>query len=633
MGAALLALPCFVSLAVLFFAGPEALRPTIPANSDLTGHFLPVELLRTQLLPQGRLHGWSHDWFAGFPLYYFYFPLPSVVAALLGWLMEPALALRLVTLAGPLALPWALYAFGAWSGIGRAATAGLVLVGSLFLWMTSFYILGGNMASTFAGEFSYSWSLTLSVLYLGMVSRPTPCSRRRLLAGMVLAGAVLSHVLPAGIAGAASAWGLRDRALRAVILWSWCVAAGLSAFWTVPLVLRIGFTGNPGWSYVPSRADVFPAELLLLIPAAILGCWLLKANRAFVLLALGGILALATVTIPQEIIGRGRLIPVWALAVHALAGAGVGAALATRRRSVTGVAVVFGVLPVLLLAISRDLGPSGVRGLSTNVFEGIDAKEGAAEFDGLLALLAEQPPGRVHWEDTYWSSRWGGRHALSLIPLFTEHSTVWGLLRESAPILPAVREADEMLASDPGRPVYPTSRQRASYDPPKGVALLRELGVRYFVSTTAETAEHLGALPGLRTLGSFGDLRLFDLGPAPLVLLASGEAAPVHGLTVEPHRIQFRTDVVGVSHVIRTSFFPNWRLLDGEGPDPGAGFFMVVVPRSETVTLEFRATWVEWLGSLVTWVSVVAVAGIALRGRRVTPERIGTAAAGGASHA
>ena len=39
--------------------------------------------LRDHLLPQGRLSGWTPDWYDGFPAYQFYMVVPSLLVVLL----------------------------------------------------------------------------------------------------------------------------------------------------------------------------------------------------------------------------------------------------------------------------------------------------------------------------------------------------------------------------------------------------------------------------------------------------------------------------------------------------------------------------------------------------------------------
>ena len=70
-------LPASCIAALLWLLHAELLlTATIPASYDMTAHIVPITELTERLLPQLRLHGWSAQWFAGFPLFYFYFPLP-----------------------------------------------------------------------------------------------------------------------------------------------------------------------------------------------------------------------------------------------------------------------------------------------------------------------------------------------------------------------------------------------------------------------------------------------------------------------------------------------------------------------------------------------------------------------------
>ena len=51
-----------------------------PTGGDMGAHVLVPAYVRDSLLPSGRLLGWSNGWFAGFPIFYFYFPLPAILA-------------------------------------------------------------------------------------------------------------------------------------------------------------------------------------------------------------------------------------------------------------------------------------------------------------------------------------------------------------------------------------------------------------------------------------------------------------------------------------------------------------------------------------------------------------------------
>ncbi len=79
----------------------------------------------------------------------------------------------------------------------------------------------------------------------------------------------------------------------------------------------------------------------------------------------------------------------------------------------------------------------------------------------------------------------------------------------------------------------------------------------------------------------------------------------VSQVVVKDHRISFRTTAVGVPHLVKVSYFPNWRAVGAEGPYRAAPALMVVVPTDEEVVLEFRSTWAEQLGVMLSAAGVL----------------------------
>ncbi len=76
--------------------------------------------------------------------------------------------------------------------------------------------------------------------------------------------------------------------------------------------------------------------------------------------------------------------------------------------------------------------------------------------------------------------------------------------------------------------------------------------------------------------------------------------ATISEVTLGPEKISFTTNAVGVPHLVRASFFPNWVSVGASGPYRAAPSFMVVIPTSEEVELVFVDTWVEWTGRGLT---------------------------------
>jgi uncharacterized membrane protein len=99
-----------ISLVIFIVMNPWwIVSSTTPTGGDMGAHVFGPAYLRDHLLPEGRILGWSNDWFAGFPAFYFYFPLPSLTIVLLDLVMPYGVAFKLVTVIGLLATPPAAY--------------------------------------------------------------------------------------------------------------------------------------------------------------------------------------------------------------------------------------------------------------------------------------------------------------------------------------------------------------------------------------------------------------------------------------------------------------------------------------------------------------------------------------------
>ena len=92
----------------------------------------------------------------------------------------------------------------------------------------------------------------------------------------------------------------------------------------------------------------------------------------------------------------------------------------------------------------------------------------------------------------------------------------------------------------------------------------------------------------------------------------------VTNTTVDDHTISFDTTAVGVPHLVRVSYFPNWVAEGAEGPYHAAPSLMVVVPTQEHVVLEFRRLTAERVGIALTVVTLVGLTGLAVIRRRAT---------------
>ncbi len=236
------AIIAFTTLMVFFTLQPSLIfRNNTPTGGDMGAHVYGPAYLRDHLLTSFRLSGWSNDWYAGLPIYRFYMVVPAIFILLLNIVLPYGIALKLVAVAGLLALPVCTWLFAKLARLVFPLPELLVVASTVFLFDESFTIYGGNIASTMAGEFSFSIALAFSILGFGAFIRGLETGKYRIAATLLLALAALSHgivllfvflgyVLILAMHRDAAKWRLGLPVIGTAIL--------LSAFWVVPFVLN-----------------------------------------------------------------------------------------------------------------------------------------------------------------------------------------------------------------------------------------------------------------------------------------------------------------------------------------------------------------------------------------------------------
>jgi hypothetical protein len=356
-----------VTLVALSQLQPSLLvTATTTAGGDTGAHVTLAQFLRSDLLPHGQLTGWDPGWYDGFPLYTFYFPLPGMLTVALNAFITYDVAFKLVTVLGTLLLPVCAWAFGKLAGLRDPGPACLAAATLPFLFEPSFTIYGGNIFSTLAGEYSFSLSLSVALVFLGLVASGLRTGRHRALAAVLFAITLLCHLLPAlfAVAGAVVWLVLDADLLRAVRRgpfarkarrrWSrrlgWlavvgAIGAGLCAWWLVPFAVYQPYTTDMGYTKVLGFPHLlFPGSARWVLVADLVGivAMVLRRNRVALFLVVMGALSAAAVCLdPANKLYNARFLPFWFLCLYLLAGyalAEVVAALArwNRRRRLAG---------------------------------------------------------------------------------------------------------------------------------------------------------------------------------------------------------------------------------------------------------------------------------------------------------
>ncbi len=564
------------------------LRNTTPTGGDTGAHVWAGAYLRDHLLPHGRLSGWTPDWYAGAPAFHFYMVVPFLIMLALDVVLPYAVAFKLVSVLGVVSMPVAAWAFGKLSGLRFPGPAMLSVGTVLFLFDDRFTIYGGNIASTMAGEFAFALSLSLALLYLGVVARGLQTGRHRAAAAGLLALVGLCHLIPAFFALAGTVVLLALYPRRSSLRWLLTtapVAACLAAFWALPFAWRRTYMNDMGWEKIQpwhlyplwSHAwwgrvgdSLWPWDLRWAWLLAIVGlaAGIAGRKRPHLFIAAMTVLSgVAFVLLPQSRLWNARLLPFYYLGIYLLAALGVAElarALAYRiapeQRGVRDlIAMATPALAVLFAVVFLGMGlrtlPGGhtdalgryhwygLVGRDNNVSDGwarwnylgYEARPptseggGYNEYRDLVLTMGdigeERGCGRAMWEYSPGLLRYGTPMALMLLPHWT-HGCIGSM---EGLYFESSATTPYHFLNQAELSAVPSSAQRdlpyGPLDVDRGVEHLQLMGVRYYLTSSEAAQEQADLDPDLTQIGESGPWTIYEVAGSELVTPLTNQPA------------------------------------------------------------------------------------------------------------
>jgi hypothetical protein len=232
-------------------------RNNTPTGGDMGAHVWGPAFLRDNLLSNFRLSGWTMDWYSGFPIYRFYMVVPAIFIVLLDVVLPYGIAFKIVAVIGIVALPLCAWAFGRLARFVYPIPELFAVAAAVFLYDESFTIYGGNIASTMAGEFSFSISLAFGVLGLGFLARGLDTGKHRTTAAVLIALSALCHgIVLIFVFGGAAVMVLLHAGRRRLLFGVMTIGAAvlLAAFWVFPFLTSHAFMTDMKYEPRPSGA-------------------------------------------------------------------------------------------------------------------------------------------------------------------------------------------------------------------------------------------------------------------------------------------------------------------------------------------------------------------------------------------
>jgi hypothetical protein len=469
----------------------------LPTGGDTASHLLYAWLYADGLLFSGQITPWIQEVFGGLPFLSYYFPLPFIVMTLLSVPFGLAAAFKWGAFLAAMLLPGAVYAASRrWLQMSWLAALCAALGALSFLLHEQNSIWGGNLLSTLAGEFAYSYGLLFAVLAMLAWSRALHLGHGWLLAALLEAASGFSHGFPLLVVGFSTAFLLLDgytsrqdflRKLGLLLrghLLAFCLLGG----WLWPMLEMHALTiPNDAAFAISGWRDLLPAALWPVLGGGIAGLlamllpvvrqsWRegqLQAVRYFV--GAAGLAAVCFIAGDQLGLADIRFFPlVWLLGAIVcgwLFGQTlfVAATLLGRAdqlmveigRGLLAVAVVLGTL--------GWLGPKIQAAPDWSLWNhsGLEAKPQWHNLTRLFpAMRGEMWSPRLLFEHDPANNDIGSTRTLEALPLFLNHRPVLeGLYMESALLGPAVYQLQSEVSARPSSPLvrFPSGSLDATF--------------------------------------------------------------------------------------------------------------------------------------------------------------------------
>ena len=249
----------FYLLVICIFRLDLVFLNTMPTGGDMGAHVVPIKFFIDNLITNFKINGWSNDWFAGYPLYYFYFPLPAVITFILNLFFTYSIAFKLMVIGSILIT---IYSF---EKLLRKSNEKFSIFGFIagltYVLTESFTIYGGNLASTLAGQFSFTYSIAFANLAIAVITKSNN-KNKHVISAVFLACSLLSHLIPFIIYGAIYLffW-IKTKNTKIEKFSSLLIFSALTVRFSTSLIANLEFTTNMSYTPYTKLSDLIKSDI------------------------------------------------------------------------------------------------------------------------------------------------------------------------------------------------------------------------------------------------------------------------------------------------------------------------------------------------------------------------------------
>ncbi len=464
----------------------------MPTGGDNPAHPVLMNSLAESFFQHGKIIHYSYDFWGGFELFQFYFPLPYLLGATLSLVFHPTIAFKLISIGGVFLLPYAFSRFAISLGAKTWERGFASLLSIPFLFTTAHVMWGGNVFSALAGMIANSWGFLFFVLSFAELLKARKNSIFPTLACLFGIAAILSHfyamILVALVYGVflfqdfllILKGDLRIKQLMLFYL-SGLLMVLSCAGWLIPLVFYKQYSADFGGDWeINLNNTLTMTEVIFFSLAVVFGTFSLNKQRGVVFLffVFCALVFLGNNLVSSTAFNNNRLWPGLYFSLYAVF---LQSSLILFNSNKLLVRV--GVFLSLLFLVPGQASFYKAASWAHWNYSGVETKPGGEEFLKVVKELKKLPFGRVSFEsDDDNNARFGSVRAFELLPLLTEHEIVEGGIVNSA-TFPGVGYFLQCLTSNTCAG-WPPGSIMPEKDILRAIDYMKALGVSYHIATS-----------------------------------------------------------------------------------------------------------------------------------------------------
>lgn len=518
----------FITVFILSYFPPDLLAKTTINGGDTGSHYPTFVYLKEVLLPQGKIMGWMPGNYAGFPLFYHYFPLPFLIAAVFSFFTSLEVSFKLVTILGTLLLPFSIYFAFRLLEYEFPAPIIAAIFSLPFLFNQGNSMWGGNIPSTLAGEFCYSLGLAFVFLLLGSLYRGIKEQRLLVFNSVLIFLIGFSHMYTLIFSLVIGAFFLFTDPRRN-FKYLFCVySLGFLflSFWLVPLIGNAAYTTSFVFRWkLYSALEVFPVVLLPFSGLTLLSVIVnFKDDRTRYFIYL--LLACAFIYLvgPRLGILDIRFVP-FAQLLLAVCGATFLLDPDKQLRAVP----LLPFIALLIVVFWVGANTTYIRSWTNWNYGGYEKKKTWAVFHGLNEFLKHSDGGRVEWEHSPLDEPLGSIRSYETLPYFAGRQTLEGIHMLGAVSAPFVFYIESETSYQSCNPL--TDYFYSTLDLKSGSEHFKLFNVSQFVVRTPQVKAAIKACPEFKLEKMIGDYNVYRLTTNPGEYVSALRSEPVLFLT------------------------------------------------------------------------------------------------------